>query len=413
MSFFSQYVIIRMHRVHDQLILGCSLVSALCCFGLLLHLLRLPREARKRLFWGQLATLSALDLAQAILIFSVNVAAHRSGISLDAAYRPVAMVVCKSFIYGRYILEFASCLVEVQIAAGFYAACYHKRGLANVLRRLRLLTMLASVAMLVAAVLLGMRPRIGRYTKSAECWDDSSHIWGAFVTLTLAATLSLYFWSVVHVASSAPGPVMRQALGRAFMYVANFVLTFSLRAATNLLPNVPSLLDEISWVLVSLNGTANALTYVVQSSRVLNSGRGGALPPAVGFSHDVEEHSIVADQRERYVEATISILDLQGLDTSNVRVAIDRHFELKDRHPRAWGHSRQLSLGSTATSRTSVSEASSIATPMTSIGGSSALAIAMLPPSSSSSRSLAAMESSATTIDTGIRVHLQGQVVVY
>merc|ERR1711920_1169224 len=91
----------------------CSMCSAVLCLCLLRHLILLPRSHRRRLFWSQLVALAATDFTEAIM-----------GV-LCAHWPTPSPSSCIAYIGLRYALEFSSCMLEVQIAAGFAAVCCH------------------------------------------------------------------------------------------------------------------------------------------------------------------------------------------------------------------------------------------------------------------------------------------------
>jgi len=165
-------------------------------------------------------------------------------------------------------------------------------------------------------------------------------------------------------------------LVKASLFVANFIGTYSLRAFTTLV-HVPRL-NIFSFLLVSLNGFVNVVAYVVQSRWTFKGNRPSSLQPQVDFSPNVDVQSIDNDQRQHMIESAMSILALEGQDTTDLRVAIERHFQLRDERQ------ERLSFGGTS-----------------------------LPPMRRMGNAESLVSGSAASVDTDIRVHVQGQVVVY
>eukprot|EP00747_Dinoflagellata_sp_TGD_P184662 gnl/TRDRNA2_/TRDRNA2_40504_c0_seq1.p1 gnl/TRDRNA2_/TRDRNA2_40504_c0~~gnl/TRDRNA2_/TRDRNA2_40504_c0_seq1.p1 ORF type:complete len:301 (-),score=20.13 gnl/TRDRNA2_/TRDRNA2_40504_c0_seq1:107-1009(-) len=269
------------------LIVSCSLISAVACLCLLIHLFRLDKEHRRRLFWGQLVALAGTDLLHAFLICTFNFAAD------SVRLIPTNQMSCSIVIYARYCLEFSSVIFEVQIAAGFAAACCHASQTAAALYFAIPLGWLGGGTLCLLAVVFRMRPIIG--PDADTCYDRPQDFWGFTVLCCCIASSFIYITSIV-VAIRSPQSVQRRAFYRAFWYTANFLCTFSLRAFTCLMEQPSPKVDQVAWVLVCLNGAVNTCTYMVQSQFLAwRLRRVRQLEIQVGFSQEVEVHTIASD----------------------------------------------------------------------------------------------------------------------
>jgi len=232
-----------------------SSVSALACLWMLFSLWRSRIKHRGRLFWAQLVALAATDLLESI-----------AG-ALVAYVPPPSMTSCTAYMPTRYVLEFSSCFLEIQIAMGFAAACCQADRAVHLLKYAVFMSWPLGCAALVLALHFGMVPVVDE--SDAECNDTNGTVWG-IVVLCSCVSASIFYalgaWGLTR-RGSRPRIVSKRMLLRGLTYVLDFLITFSVRAIANLMSHPPDGLKKVGWCLMCLNGAVNAATYNVQNQR--------------------------------------------------------------------------------------------------------------------------------------------------
>jgi len=234
--------------VWEQLL--CTGISLIMCLVGLFHLWRCRAAMKKRLFWIQLTLLTSVDFAYCFLhggfqvMWILNVVPHTSS-------------MCHAFWWSADSLSFLSVIIEVHIAAGFFAACSQSRKLSIFLWR-------GLVLSVPLAFLCAWLVEKGQ-TYPAEDACFAKHrvwkAWGNCVISFVSTSVTLY---VAAIAKTSRQPVaMRQRANlQGFSYVFNFAITYGVRAVYTLLPHPSDAFNEISLNLVLLNGAINVGTYV-------------------------------------------------------------------------------------------------------------------------------------------------------
>jgi hypothetical protein len=299
-----------------------SLVSAAACTLLLCNLLGCRKELRRRLFWRQLVALAATDLLESLLIFGANVLWGHELIWSD-------WTSCAFYLYLRYILEFASCGLEVQIAAGFLAVCCRSTKSIDVLSKTILLTWPCAVALLFLALASGTRPRgFNNQFDKGMCFDEPSLVWGVVVLLSCAIACGLYVLSIARALRSARG-MQRRAWLIGLCYLANFLGTYVTYGIVSIQRSPAPSSREVGWSLMCLNGAANACTYFCHSRH--RAWKRSSCERHVGFSARVETHDIANDQHEQRRVATALICEIQPQRQQarqNLDIIVDHHFDV-------------------------------------------------------------------------------------
>merc|ERR1712217_684071 len=132
--------------------------------------------------------------------------------------------MCQRYVHWRYVLEFSSCALEVQIAAGFAAACYRAGNSASILRYMTPLTWLWGISGLLLAMAMGLDGHMqGLNFGQCIAWTPQT-FWSSVVLLCCFAALCLYAAGVIHSAQAheVPDSVHRKAKQRASGYLINF-----------------------------------------------------------------------------------------------------------------------------------------------------------------------------------------------
>lgn len=234
-------------------ILGaCSFLSFVPCLWALLHLCTAQRAIRHRLCWAQLVTLIIACLVHAAVEV---VGTFTSWIFSDTA--GWTMFVC-------VISEFLSCLMEVNIAAGFAAATFGSVRAAKFVHR----SIPACIVISVLLANLVMRP----WSKAASSWDAEhcrcSWMWWSVVTLSCCAvSLVIYTFAVVRLLRTAKGArdLWKQALFRMLLYSLSFLLTYSPLAIFIFMDSVWTNVGV--FYLLDLNGFGAVCVYMYSVRR--------------------------------------------------------------------------------------------------------------------------------------------------
>lgn len=229
-------------------------ISLLFCILSLRQLWVCRAALKRRLFWSQLALLTGADFFYCVTCLTCGILLDSKVVTLDS---------CIWFWNIRIYWEFLSCIIEVNIAAGFMAACFHSTRMSMTLRPL----LLTSVV-LAALPLLLVEGSLQSSTPMAGCTYKrvKDHNWAIVVCVSCLIATTFYVASVVKTAE-APPAIRRRARLRGFTYVLNFWATFGFRAVFNLVCGISGvkdpLMDSITDSMLRLNGAFNVITYMI------------------------------------------------------------------------------------------------------------------------------------------------------
>lgn len=240
------------------LLLCASLLSASLCTWMLVILCTKLWSRRRRLFWCQVFALALMDLCWSI-----------GCIAFFSRRWPTEYANYLVF-QARYVLEFTSCVLEVQIAAGFMVACYRAVRVAWWLRCFIPLSVLWGLFLVVFASVTGLdgnlleRPDLDKQVEPI-IWETED-FWSCIVFSSFLAATLLYTVGILGTASASHA-VRVKAILRAVCYFMNFTLTYGLLAALTPMHKYhhTPILDMVSLILLALNGATNVATYSVQN----------------------------------------------------------------------------------------------------------------------------------------------------
>lgn len=252
-----------------------SYVSMAACLYMLCRLLYVRTHVRQRLFWQQLLALTIISLCWAVL----------------GEVFPLIHPDCMIAIGVRHALEYACCLVELQIAAGFAMACAHVHRSEAYLRW----SMFASVPVGFLMVLLFDKlerafPAIAQFP---GCFPQHTILWDIFMLSSIVVAGTLYATGARNL-SEAPRRVRRQARKRGVISAFVFCFTFAPKAFFDLLGLLERghIVHTITLVLFSLNGGVNILVYELVFRKERRS-RAKSVAYRVAFAEDAVAHDVL------------------------------------------------------------------------------------------------------------------------
>lgn len=150
-------------------------------------------------------------------------------------------------------------MIEVHIAAGFALTCFQKQRLSIVLWRA--LPFIFPVAFLLSWLIEPELNSQGHCGYSLH--NHAMMVWIVIVCSCCTLSIILYTVSAIKTATS-PTSIRRRAQLRGLTYVLDFLLTFGMRAISNLLigyPWIPPPFFLITADCIALNGALNVFTY--------------------------------------------------------------------------------------------------------------------------------------------------------
>lgn len=218
----------------SSIILTLSGISACTCALLLGHLLQLSQRHRRRLFWKQLVALESVDLVWALVAILLP-AIRLTGHEMNGSY-------CNIYLGCRNFLDFFSSILEVQLAAGFAAACRHYVRLTAALHWVIPVACVLSLMLMPfqfthwETTMSGLGDPIPLHiiTDGVGCIQTGQPVWDITVCFCCFLALALYTWGAIGTLK-APVVVRRRALLCGLCYILSFVLTFGFRAFQDIL----------------------------------------------------------------------------------------------------------------------------------------------------------------------------------
>lgn len=248
----------------------CLFSSMALCFWAIRHLCSAGPDIRRKLFWGQLLALSCTDLISSLLH-----AVAYPGIPWFLWMFP-DLEQATFLFFGKLLFweicslfDFASCILEVQIAAGFAAACSGSPRFASTLRwTLPLSFVAAAVLACVDALLHGHDGCMD--SLFFLCTTDNGKFFWSAVILSCCALIVVFCGYSIAKTGAVAGPIQRRGLIRGVSYVLNAIATWGPLATVGTYSAGP---EDSNWgfwwrakavanFLFYLNGAANVSFYV-------------------------------------------------------------------------------------------------------------------------------------------------------
>eukprot|EP00929_Paragymnodinium_shiwhaense_P085505 TRINITY_DN45907_c0_g1_i1.p1 TRINITY_DN45907_c0_g1~~TRINITY_DN45907_c0_g1_i1.p1 ORF type:complete len:309 (+),score=26.81 TRINITY_DN45907_c0_g1_i1:134-1060(+) len=237
----------------DVVALVCTTLSGVACSWLIGLLTWRRIFFSERLIFWQLLSLAVFDFLWVVINIPSLFAAT---VWTDA--------VCTAFILTHSSLDFAICLLDVQIALGFAAACYGSTKLTKFLKALLFFSWplgLLLTIVIQSSLATVLPHQLGELT----CRVVSQLRWDIIVCVSFSMTAATYA-CCMYKTLATPGVVARRSLYRTLAYMLVFLLTLVLDAIGDLggwqygFPS--SLFREASWCLICLAGAANVMCVV-------------------------------------------------------------------------------------------------------------------------------------------------------
>lgn len=225
-------------------------ISGIASSWMICHLMLLRCQAKvtHRLFWVQLLVLAANDLTWALAS------------SIPYFFPEPSAAGCTVIYMSHQTCEYASCLLEVQIASGFAAACFRW---GRVVRGLWI-TVWFSVPMgLIIAVTTLSTESISPHD-GLKCDISHQMVWSIVVLSCCALTFVVNFIGLLGTVRT-PRIVFSRAKWRAWSYTLSFALTIGVKALVNLVAPSDTKLDYAAWFMLCFSGLAHVLNYAWQN----------------------------------------------------------------------------------------------------------------------------------------------------
>lgn len=170
---------------------------------------------------------------------------------------PVARSLLLVFLV---FVDYSSCMLELQIAAGFAAACSGSSRAASKLRRTLPLNFLVA-ASLAAPVLAESPENVREYAGVCVAFDY--HPLWIIVTLSCCALIAIFCAVGIVRSSSIPGPIRRKGITRGVTYVASALITWvPYLMSFEFEMDADSDINVIATCIFFLNGAINVSAYV-------------------------------------------------------------------------------------------------------------------------------------------------------
>lgn len=214
---------------------------------------------RRKPFWGQLLALAWTDLIFSLMHAVVYLVHWLGPNSTHAFYNSVKYWTIENAV------DFASCILEVQIAAGLAVACSGSSRFTSTLRWALPLGFVAAAGLAVVWDQLRTLHQGGKGT--GICFRQtstlSSILWTTVVLSCCSLTAIFCSYSIVRT-SAARGVIRRRGLVRGLSYVANALVTWVPYATMVKLNAAHTSLEAklLARYVLFLNGAANVSIYV-------------------------------------------------------------------------------------------------------------------------------------------------------
>jgi len=235
----------------------CNIVSAAACTWCVISLIRTARlnpAVRDRVFWRQLLALTltiGLSSFLKAVVRAANVISNYHGHPLW-----YNLDVC---LYTRHVLvyfRYSACLLEVHIAAGFYAVVYQAQCVYTILRKSVRKMFLLSLCLITLDIYTSGRSRIQH-----DSYINDDHVWSAVVGGCFVLSAILYVIGAIGV-RHLPAGFRRRVLRCALLYSVGVLWAYGPQAVMSVTDSSGLALWLISKVLINLTGAMLVGSYV-------------------------------------------------------------------------------------------------------------------------------------------------------